>query len=218
MNIRILLVDDHALLREGVKALLASEPGIDVVGEASDGLEAIREAERLLPDVILMDIAMPGLGGLEATLELRARVPKARILVLTQYDDREYVHRFLKAGAAGYLLKKAVGSELVTAIRAVAAGQSFLYPPIAAQVLSDFVHKPPGAATADDAYEHLTNREKQVLKLIAEGNTSRRIAEMLCLSVKTVMGHRTNLMEKLDVHNQADLVRFAVSKGLIRVD
>lgn len=220
--IRVLLCDDHALMREGVKALLVREPDIEVVGEASDGLAAIREAERLKPDVILMDVAMPGLGGLEATLELRTRLPSARILVLTQYDDREYVHRFLRAGAAGYLLKKAVGGELLTAIRAVASGQSFLYPPIAAQVLEDYVlQKTRGdgdARPGEDPYERLTAREKQVLKLIAEGNTSRKIGELLCISVKTVMGHRTNLMEKLDVHNQTELVRFAVAKGLIRVD
>ncbi len=217
MPVRILLVDDHALMREGIKALLATEPWIDVVGEAADGLAAIREAERLVPDVVVMDIAMPGLGGLEATLELRARVPHARILVLTQYDDREYVHRFLKAGAAGYVLKKAVGSELCAAIRAVADGQSFLYPPIAAKVLEDYVHAPKRDA-GEDQYERLTAREKQVLKLIAEGNTSRRTADLLCISVKTVMGHRANLMEKLDLHNQSDVVRFAVSRGLIRVD
>ena len=192
------------------------------VDTAANGVEAVSAVRARPYDVVLMDVAMPGLGGLEATLELRTRLPSARILVLTQYDDREYVHRFLRAGAAGYLLKKAVGVELLTAIRAVASGQSFLYPPIAAQVLEDYVlQKSRGdgdAKPGEDPYERLTAREKQVLKLIAEGNTSRRIGELLCISVKTVMGHRTNLMEKLDVHNQTELVRFAVAKGLIRVD
>jgi len=217
VTIRVLIADDHGLMREGIKALLAREADIEVAGEAADGLAAIREAERLLPDVVLMDVAMPGLGGLEATLELRTRVPSARVLVVTQYDDREYVHRFLRAGVAGYILKKAVGCDLVTAIRAVAAGQSFLFPSIAAQVIEDYVHKGESDGEADP-YERLSAREKQVLKLIAEGNTSRAIAQLLCISVKTVMGHRTNLMEKLDVHNQTELVRFALSRGLIRVD
>ena len=217
MTIRVLIVDDHGLMREGIKALLARESDMEVAGEAADGLAAIREAERLSPDVILMDVAMPGLGGLEATLELRTRVPTARILVVTQYDDREYVHRFLRAGVAGYVLKKAVGSDLSTAIRAVAAGQSFLFPSIAAQVIDDYVHQA-SPDVAADSYERLSGREKQVLKLIAEGNTSRRIAQLLCISVKTVMGHRTNVMEKLDVHNQTELVRFALGHGLIRVD
>ena len=175
-----------------------------------------RAVERLLPDIVLMDIAMPGLGGLEATIEVRARFPSVRVIVLSQYDDREYVHRFLKAGVAGYVLKKAVGGDLVTAIRAVAAGGSWLYPSIAATVLDEYRNGE--RKSGEDAYERLTAREKQVLKLIAEGRTSRAIGELLCISIKTAMGHRTNLMEKLGVHNQAELVKFAVARGLVRVD
>ena len=216
MPIRVLLADDHALVREGLRALLSSHPEIEVVGDAADGLAAIHAVERLNPDVVLMDIAMPGLGGLEATIELRTRFPAVRVIVLSQYEDREYVRRFLKAGAAGYVLKKAVGGDLVTAIRAVAAGGSWLYPTVAAAVLDELRNG--HADEGDDPYERLTAREKQVLKLIAEGKTSRAIGELLCISVKTAMGHRTNLMEKLDVHNQAELVKFAVARGLVRVD
>lgn len=212
-KVRLLLVDDHALVREGIRALLALYPDMEVVGEAANGQEAIEKARDLSPDVVLMDIAMPGLGGLEATLEIRSTRPTARVLVLTQYDNREYVRRFLSAGAAGYVLKKALGTELVSAIRAVHQGGSFLHPDVATAVIEGYLQR----GGEEDAYEALSDREKQVLKLAAEGYTSREIAEMLGLSVKTVMGHRTNLMEKLNLHNRTELVKYAIAKGLISV-
>lgn len=211
-DIRVLIVDDHALFREGVRALLNTYPDLEVVGEAGDGLEAIEKARELSPDVVLMDIGMPGLGGLEATLEIRKIRPESKVLVLTQHDNREYIVRFLKAGAAGYILKKAAGTELVSAIRLAHKGgvylQSALSPEALAQSLEKEAQEPP-------AYERLSDREKQVLKLVAEGRTSREIAELLNLSVKTVVGHRTNIMEKLGLHNRAELIKYALKQGII---
>ena len=214
-KIKILVVDDHAILREGIRALLSLYPDIEVVGEASDGLEAINKTRLLTPDIVLMDVAMPGLGGLEATTEIKKQSPSSRVVILTQHEDTEYIFPILKAGAAGYVLKKAVGTELVAAIRAVAAGGSFLYPSVAAAVIEGYLHK---GSEAEPSYDRLSDREKQVLKLIAEGNSNKEIADMLSLSVKTVIAHRANLMEKLDIHNRTDLVKYAIRKGLIAVD
>ncbi len=215
-KIRVLIADDHAILREGIKALLSCYDDIRIVGEASDGLEAITRTKELDPDVVLMDIAMPGLGGLESTLELRKISPETKIIVLTQYDNREYIYRFLKAGASGYVLKKAVGTELLAAIRAVYAGDTFLYPSVASKVIEGYLEEG-GQPTEVDPYESLTDREKQVLKLIAEGHTNKEMAELLCISVKTVMGHRTNIMDKLNIHNRTELVKFAIRHGLVDV-
>ena len=214
-KIRVLIADDHALMREGIRALLGGTDDVEVVGEAANGDEAIREAARLDPDVVLMDVAMPGLGGLEATLTIRKERPSAKILVLTQYVDREYVARFLKAGVAGYVLKKAASSELVSAIRSVHRGGLVLDPEIARDVLSDS-GRPPGSGEENDPYETLTDREKQVLKLVAEGRANKEIAEDLGISVKTAMAHREHLMDKLGVHNRTELIRFAIKRGVIR--
>jgi DNA-binding NarL/FixJ family response regulator len=215
-KIRVVIADDHGLMREGVKALLRATDDIEVVGEAEDGDEAIREVRRLDPDVVLMDVAMPGLGGLEATLAVRKEKPAVKILVLTQYDDREYVARFLKAGVAGYVLKRAAASELTAAIRAVHRGGLVLDPEIARDVMSEH-GKPAAAGLAEDPYETLTDREKQVLKLVAEGSSNKEIAETLGISVKTAMAHREHLMEKLDVHSRTELIKFALRRGVIRV-
>jgi DNA-binding NarL/FixJ family response regulator len=203
-------------MRAGVRALLAATDDIEVVGEAEDGDEAVREVRRLEPDVVLMDVAMPGLGGLEATLVIRKEKPDVKILVLTQYDDREYVSRFLKAGVSGYVLKKAAASELVSAIRAVDRGGLVLDPEIAREVLDDNGRKA-AHELAEDPYETLTDREKQVLKLVAEGSSNKDVAETLGISVKTAMAHREHLMEKLDVHSRTELIRFALKRGVIRV-
>ena len=213
---RVLIVDDHAILREGIRALLSLYPDIEVIGEAGDGLEAINKARTLSPDIVLMDIAMPGLGGLEATIEIRKQSPTSRVVILTQHDDSEYIFPILEAGAAGFILKKAVGTELVAGIRAVHKGGSFLYPSIATAVIEGYIQR--GEDATESSYDRLTDREKQVLKLVAEGNSNRKIGEMLSVSVKTVIAHRANLMEKLDIHNRTDLVKYAIRKGLILVD
>jgi DNA-binding NarL/FixJ family response regulator len=215
-KIRVLIADDHGLMRAGVKALLAATDDIDVVGEAEDGDEAVREVRRLEPDVVLMDVAMPGLGGLEATLVIRKEKPDVKIFVLTQYDDREYVSRFLKAGVSGYVLKKAAASELVAAIRAVQRGGLVLDPEIARDVMHE-QGRPARSDQAEDPYETLTDREKQVLKLVAEGSSNKEIAETLDISVKTAMAHREHLMEKLDLHSRTELIKFALRRGVIRV-
>jgi DNA-binding NarL/FixJ family response regulator len=214
-KIRILIVDDHAILREGVRALLQTHEDLDVVGEASDGQEAIAAVERLDPDVVLMDIAMPGLGGIEASLELKKLGRRTRILILSQYEDREYVRRLLKAGVSGYVLKKSAGAELAGAIRAVHKGGLVLDPEVARTAMAEAGPAAPGQS---DPYESLTDREKQVLKLVAEGKSNKEVAEVLGISVKTAMTHREHVMEKLGVHNRTELVRFAIKRGVIRVD
>jgi DNA-binding NarL/FixJ family response regulator len=214
-KIRVLIADDHALVREGITALLGHYEDVEVVGEASDGKEAIEKAGKLRPDIILMDIAMPGLGGLEATTEIKKKNPEIRILVLSQYDDREYVSRFLKAGVSGYILKRAVGSELITALRAIAKGESYLYSSVAAGVIEAYIGK---KDEGSDPYELLTDREKQVLKLIAEGNTHKEIANMLGISAKTAIAHQTHITEKLGIHTKAEIIKFAIQRGIIKIE
>lgn len=215
-KIRVLIADDHALVRDGVKSLLGLTEDIEVVGEAGDGREAIEQARKLKPDVILMDIAMPGLGGLEAALELKREGSPSRILVLTQYDDVEYVRRFLKIGIAGYVLKRMFGSELASAIRSAARGGLVLDPQVAAEAIQPAPEER-GAAT-EDLYELLTDREKQVLRLVALGRSNKEVADELGISVKTAMSHREHLMEKLGLRNRTDLIKFAIKKGVIRVE
>src|SRR5512135_1836933 len=214
-KIRVLLADDHAIVREGVRALLALSDDIVVVGEASDGREAIDAVRRLRPDVVLIDIAMPGLGGLEATVEIRKDFPDAKVLVLSQYDDREYVRRFLKLGVSGYVLKKAAGAELTAAIRAAYRGGLVLDPGVAREALREQAADTPASPDAD-SYESLTDREKQVLKLVAEGRSNKEVAEMLGIGVKTAMSHREHVMGKLGVHGRTELIRFALRRGIIQ--
>lgn len=216
-KIRILIADDHAVLRDGLRALVSMQDDMEVVGEAGDGLEAIEKMVQLQPDVVLMDIAMPRLGGIEAALEVRHRRLATRVLVLTQYDNKEYVHQMLKAGVSGYILKKAAGTELVSAIRSVHAGESVLHPSIARAVIDRYLDE----GTRDEweqRFDGLSAREKEILKLLAEGRSNAEIAELLCLSVKTVMSHRANVMEKLDIHRRSDLVKLAIRAGLVTVD
>jgi DNA-binding NarL/FixJ family response regulator len=214
---RILIADDHTLVREGISALLRFYDDIEVVGEASDGKEAIDKVNELNPDVVLMDIAMPGLGGLEATLEIKKRHPQMKILVLTQYSDKEYVNRFLKAGVSGYILKKAVGTELISAIRAVIKGELYLYSSIATEVVAGYLDA--GKRPVEEhRYDRLTDREKQILKLLAEGHRHKDIANILDISVKTVIAHQTHISEKLDIHTRAGLIKYAIQKGIIKIE
>ena len=212
-KIRVLIADDHAILREGVRALLAATPDIEVVGQAADGREAIDACRKLEPDVVLMDIAMPGLGGLEAAIEIKKEGLRARILILSQYEDREYVRRLLKAGVAGYVLKKSAGTELVGAIRAVHRGGLVLDPEVARAAMEETSAQKSGG----DPYETLTDREKQVFRLVAEGRSNKEVADDLGISVKTAMSHREHVMEKLDLHNRTELVRLALKLGVIRI-
>jgi len=212
-RIRVLIADDHAIMREGIRALLARADDIEVVGEAADGGEAIAACRRLDPDVVLMDVAMPGLGGLEATLEIRRERPRTKVLVLTQYEDREYIRRFLGAGVAGYVLKRASASDLTSAIRAAHRGGLVLDPTVAREAVAEA--RRGSAATTPDPYETLTDREKQVLRLIAEGRSNKETAQLLGISVKTAMSHREHVMEKLDLHSRTDLIKFALRRGVI---
>lgn len=213
-KIKVLLVDDHAIMRDGIRALLSLDSEIDIVGEASEGREAVEKARELSPDVIIMDIAMSGMDGLEATRRILKQNTRAKVLVLSQYDDREYILSAIKAGVAGYIPKRALGSELVSAIRAVHRGESFLYPSAAAALIRDYREQ----AHNGDAYDSLTPREREILKLIAEGHTGKEIAGMLFISLKTVMGHRSKIMEKLDLRNRTELIKYAVRKGVLSLD
>jgi len=216
---RVLIADDHALVREGIAAFLKLCDDIEVVGEASDGIEAIEKTNKLHPDIIIMDINMPKLGGLEATIEIKKTHPDIKVLVLTQYEDREYISRFLKAGVSGYLLKKAVGSDLVAALKAIIRGDLYLYSSVASEVVKGYLHGDSKLnIDTTDPYEKLTDREKQVLKLVAEGYTHKEVADMLFISVKTVVAHQTNIGEKLGIHNRAGLIKFAIQKGIIKID
>jgi two-component system response regulator NreC len=212
-KIKILVVDDHAVLRDGIRALLALHDDIEIIGEASEGKEAIEKARELSPDVVVMDIAMAGMDGLEATRRLKKRKPDIKVLVLTQHDNREYILSAIKAGAAGYVPKRALGSELVSAIRALCRGESFLYPSAATAILEDYLRQ-----VKEEPYDQLTDREREILKLIADGHTSREIAEMLFISLKTVLGHRTKIMEKLGIHNRTELIKYAMRRGLVTLD
>ena len=213
-KIKVLLIDDHAIMRDGIRAILSLHDDIDLVGEASEGQEAIEKTRELSPDVVIMDVAMPDMDGIEATRRIRKESPNVKIIMLTQYDNKEYVLSAIKAGAAGYVPKRALGSELISAVRAVNRGESFLYPSAAAALIDEYRRQ---AKTADP-YEQLTPREREILKLIAEGHTSREIADKLFISLKTVTGHRTKIMEKLGLRNRTELFKFAVRKGLLTLD
>lgn len=215
-KIGILLADDHTLLRNGIRALLEDESDMVIVGEANDGREAIKLATQLKPNVILMDIAMPLLNGLEATRQIKREHPEINVLVLTMYDHEEYFRQMLEVGASGYIIKRAAANELVSAIRAVHNGEAVLSPAITRLLLEDYLIRDPSAKEENDP-NSLSAREREVLQLIAEGKTSREIAELLNLSVKTVQTHRTNLMQKLNLHDRGDLIKYAIQKKIIEL-
>lgn len=212
--VRILLADDHAVLRTGLRLLLSSQDGFSVVGEASTGMETLSLAEKLQPDLILLDLSMPALGGLEALPVLRRLSPEARILILTMHDDPEYLRQALKSGAAGYVLKKAADVELLSAVRAVMRGEVYVHPALTRVLLEDVLPTSDFAAVPG-SWEALSEREREVLRLVALGYTSAEIAEQLSLSTKTVETYRARGMEKLGLSNRAALVRFALNNGII---
>lgn len=215
-KIKVLIVDDHTLVRDGIRALLALVADVRVVGEAANGKEALEKVKKLAPDVVLMDLAMPIMSGLESTRRIRKKFPGTKVLALTQYEDREYIIPTIEAGARGFVSKTAAFAELASAIQAVYQGGSFLSPIAAAAVVEECQQK---VATEGetDSYQNLTDREREMLKLVAEGYTAREIADMLVISLRTVETHKTNLMKKLNIHNKADLIRFAIRKGIITV-
>lgn len=215
--IRVVIADDHAMFRAGLRALLAVEDDIEVVGEAANGEEAISQTEQLAPDVVVMDILMPVMNGIEATRRVAAECPSTRVLVLSMYDDEEHVQQLLAAGAAGFVLKHATSDELVRAIREVVAGGLPLSPSVAAKVLRDYARRVRGEQESA-ASSTLTAREREVLTLVAKGQTNQGIAERLGLSRKTVDVHRTNLMRKLGLHDVTEVVKYALRAGLITLD
>jgi DNA-binding NarL/FixJ family response regulator len=214
---RILLVEDHTLLRVGLRALLCNDPDLEVVGEASNGRDAIRAIADVSPDLAIMDLTMPGMTGVEAIAQIKRRYPQVRILVLTLHRAQEYIHESLKAGADGYILKDATHDELRVAIRSVLNGKTYLSPDISNDVVNGYLGGGKSAGFSS-AWDSVTHRERQVLKLVAEGRSNKFIAEYLCLSVKTVEKHRSNLMRKLDLHNASMLTSFAIGKGLLAGD
>ena len=210
-KIRIVLADDHAVLRAGIRALLELQPDFQVVGDASDGAQAIAAVRALRPDVVLMDVGMPGMDGLAATRQIKEISPSTRILILTQHENKEYVLPALKVGASGYVLKRSEGDELLNAVRTVHAGGTFLDPSVAG-LIAEEVRR---GGSAQDPYETLSDREREVLLLLAQGKTHKQIGETLFISAKTVDFHRTNLLRKLGLSSRADLTRYAVRRGLI---
>ena len=215
-KIRVLVVDDHTIVRDGICALLALVGDIEVVGEAVNGSEALKMVTQLQPDVVLMDIAMPIMGGLEATRRITKEFPKTKVLVITQHDDKEYVFPVLESGASGLISKAAASSELASGIRSVYKGDSFLSPSVAKLLVENY-QQTAGERNHQDPYNQLTEREREVLKLLAEGFSTQEMADMLVITRKTVEGHKTNLMTKLGIHNRIDLVKYALRRGIITI-
>ena len=213
--IRVLLADDHTLVRAGICSLIKNMEGTEVIAEAGDGREALRLVRTHRPDVVLMDVAMPGLNGLEATARIAKKFPHVRVIILSMHINEEYVLQALRAGAAGYLVKGADAAELEIAIRAVARGETYLSPTVSKHVVTDYIQRISGETTS---LELLTPRQREVLQLIAEGYSTKKIAHTLKISVKTVETHRMQLMERLDIHDIAGLVRYAIRVGLVRPD
>jgi DNA-binding NarL/FixJ family response regulator len=212
-------VDDHGLVRAGIRALLESLDGIQVLEEADDGREALRLIELHRPDIVLMDIAMSGLNGLEATKRIHRDFPNTQVIILSMHANEEYVLQSLRAGAAGYLLKDAGTVELEIAIKAVAGGETYLSPPVSKHVISDYVRRmSAGEQDTQSTLDRLTLRQREILQLIAEGQTTQEIARLLNIGVKTVETHRMQLMERLDIHDVAGLVRYAIRVGLVSAD
>jgi len=214
MTIRLLIVDDHAVVRSGLKMLLENERDVEIVGEAASASEAMEAALRLKPNVILMDIGLPDLSGIDATREIKKRVADVSIVALTIHEDEEYFFKMLEAGASGYVPKRAAPEELITAIRAAATGQVYLYPSLAKLLVRDFLDG--GRAADEQTPSDLTDREQEVLTYLAEGANNSEIAAALVISPKTVARHRENIMRKLNLHSRAELVRYAIRKGIIK--
>jgi two-component system, NarL family, response regulator NreC len=214
MTTRLLLVDDHAVVRSGLRMLLENERDVEIIGEAASAHEAIEAAMHLRPNVILMDIGLPDLSGIDATREIKKRFPEVSIVALTIHEDEEYFFKMLEAGATGYVPKRAAPDELLTAIRAAAIGEVYLYPSLAKLLVRDFLSG--GRPSAEQTSSELTDREGEVLAYLAEGANNEEIAAALVISPKTVARHRENIMRKLNLHSRSELVRYAIRKGIIK--
>ena len=213
-ELSIVLAEDHTILREGLRALLSTDPKIQIIGEAQDGREAVRCVEKLGPDLLLIDLSMPRMSGMDAIREIKKRYPETRIIALTVHKTEEYLLTTLQAGADGYVLKDATHDELVMAIRNVMMGKPYLSPGVSEKVIEGYLERKENAQSVS-SWETLSQREREVLKLIAEGYKNKEIADDLCISIKTVEKHRANLMKKLDLHNAASLTVYAVQRGLV---
>jgi len=214
-KIRIILADDHTILREGIRSLLEDEPDMVVIGEAEEGQTAVRLALQLEPDVVILDIAMPLLNGLEATRQIKHHKPDIKVLILTMHENEEYIRQLLAAGAQGYILKDTAARELIGAIRSVQRGESVLSPAVTRLVIEDYLRW--GDLQPEQNSDGLSAREREVLQLIAEGYTNKQIAEILTISIKTVQAHRTSLMQKLDLHDRGELIKYAIQKKIIDI-
>lgn len=212
-KIRVLVVDDHTLFRQGIVGLLASQPDVEIVGQAGNGREGIEAALAAAPDVVLMDIAMPGISGLDATRELKARAPDVEVLILTMHEREDYLFEALRAGASGYVLKGADVQDLLTALRSAVRGEVYLLPSMTKRLVADYLRR---ARSGQDrqTYDGLTDREREILRLIAQGKTTNEIAAELVLSPHTVQSHRDHIMDKLGLHSKAALIKYALSRGL----
>jgi two-component system, NarL family, response regulator NreC len=215
MKIRLLLVDDHQVVRSGLRMLLSNESDVEIVGEAGTAREALELVKSLMPDVVLMDIGLPDLSGIDATRTIKRTNPEIAVVALTIHEDEEYFFKMLEAGAGGYVPKRAAPEELLTAIRAAAAGEVYLYPSLAKLLVKDYLAQE-HTSEAEKALDGLTEREQEVLRYLAEGVANDEIAEALVISVKTVARHRENIMQKLGLHSRSELVRYAIRKGIIK--
>lgn len=210
-DLRVYLVDDHTILREGLRLILSQASGVEIVGEQGDGRAAMEEIDQLKPDLVVLDISLPSLSGVEIARQIRKYHPAMKILVLSRHDNQEYVEQLLKYGVQGYILKEEAGSDLLKALDVIRKGENYLSPRITKHLVSGMERK----KSANDPFEILTNREREVLKLVAEGKSNEKIAQALWISAKTVKVHRANIMRKLDIHKVADLVKYAIKAGII---
>jgi two-component system response regulator NreC len=216
-QVTILLADDHTIVRQGLKKVLEAEPGFRVVGEASDGREAISQVELLKPDIVIMDITMPMLNGIEATRQIKKNNPKVKIIILSMHSHNRYISELFGLGASGYLLKDSSGTDIVNAINAAIKGDSYLSPSISRKVIDDYVSMKRPMSSREELYGQLSNREREVFQMIAEGHSTKEISETLCVSMSTIKTHRSNIMEKLQMENISQLIHFAIELGLVEI-